>query len=306
MMTKTNNLIMECASELRPGQGDRSDDFKIVLRKTLLLAKNLSHARIESILDSKSNMVEFSNAFTAASFDPENNYEYYEQLGDVSVNKFLVWYFYKRFPFLKCTKGVKVIARLKINYCSRQSFYEIAEKLGFWKFISADETEKLSKRKDLLEDSLESFVGVTEHIFDNMYRPGIGFVVVTEILTSIFDGFHISLSYESLYDAKTRLKELYDFERNCNNSSLDLPRSFLHKNRIGNCTFTTTRNEINQMFECIVFDSILGKIGNGCGAKKNVAEQSAATQALSFLNKKNISKDPPEEYKVFRNKSGGY
>ena len=62
-----------------------------------------------------------------------------KQMGDLTINKFIVNYSYKRFPQLKCTEGVKVVARLRINYGSRQSFSEIAEKLGIWNYISAED-----------------------------------------------------------------------------------------------------------------------------------------------------------------------
>ena len=41
-------------------------------------------------------MNEYAKAFTAASANPDQNYEIFEQLGDVSANKFIVWYAYQR------------------------------------------------------------------------------------------------------------------------------------------------------------------------------------------------------------------
>ena len=59
-----------------------------------------------------------------------------EILGDVTCNKIIVWYLKNRFPFLNNTKGVKVIARLKINYVAKARFSKWALQLGFEKYIS--------------------------------------------------------------------------------------------------------------------------------------------------------------------------
>jgi hypothetical protein len=43
-----------------------------------------------------------------------------------------------------------------------------------------------------------------------IFCEGVGYAIVYTILKSIFDNMNISLKYEDLYDAKTRLKELCD------------------------------------------------------------------------------------------------
>ncbi len=50
---------------------------------------------------SDDNLKYFANAFTHPSFDEINNYEYYETLGDATLNKCMVWYFHRRFAELK-------------------------------------------------------------------------------------------------------------------------------------------------------------------------------------------------------------
>ena len=153
--------------------GSRGLDFKELI--TGLLQKGKLKAEYISLLTNEENMKEYDKAFTAASANEKSNYEIFEQIGDLTANKFIVWYAYKRFPQLNCPLGVKVVARLRINYGARQSFSEIGEKLGFWPFISASEEERGRKKKDLLEDCVESFIGVTEYLIDTMYRPGVGY-----------------------------------------------------------------------------------------------------------------------------------
>ena len=69
-----------------------------------LIVSLLERGKIKSkyikILTSEINMNLFSQTFTAASADPVKNYEIFEQLGDLSANKFIVWYAYRRFPQL--------------------------------------------------------------------------------------------------------------------------------------------------------------------------------------------------------------
>lgn len=232
------------------------------------------------------NMAIFSQAFTAVSADPDVNYEIYEQLGDVTANKFIVWYMYRRFPQLKTPLGVKVVARLRINYGARQTFNEIGDRLGFWDFISASVDDRSRKKKDLLEDCVESICGAIESIIDDDSRPGVGNAVVYNILKSIFDEIPISLKYEDLYDAKTRLKELFDF----------------HKGTIGKLQYDKTRDEGSGMFRStvrIVGGSMSRFYGIGNATKLKDAEQRAAQRLLDILATNGVNKPVPPEYAIF-------
>jgi len=93
-------------------------------------------------------MALYGKAFTHVSIHTENNYEFFEILGDATCNKAIVWYIQERFPVLRNTAGVKVIARLRINLVSKKKFSVLAEKLGFGDFISC---EKEIKERRVLE-----------------------------------------------------------------------------------------------------------------------------------------------------------
>ena len=284
--------------------GLRNDSFKNMI-KSILGKSNLKPKYIEELTNPES-MKAYDQAFTAASGDSKKNYEIFEQIGDLSINKFIVWYAYRRFPQLNCPLGVKVVARLRINYGSRQSFSEIGEKLGFWPFITADEEERTRKKKDLIEDCLESFIGCTEQILDHKYRPGVGYGIVYDILSNIFDKIDMSLSYNDLYDSKTRLKELFD----------------LHKDKLGTWAYIDTRDD--KLAQSIIYqvppgssnqphkqygagkqDIILYpraewfELGKGIAAKKTDSQQKAAEEGLKKLNRAGWIKDIPEEYKLF-------
>ena len=152
------------------------------------------------------------SAFTSDTVDMRNNYQMYEQLGDLSANKFIVMYMYKRFPRLQRSECVKIVARLRINYGTKKCFSEIARKLGFWPFITSSVETRSKKMKSLLEDVFEAFIGAVEFIINEHYNEtGMGFDIVYKILKTMFDDMDISLRHEDLYDAKTRLKEMFDF-----------------------------------------------------------------------------------------------
>ena len=164
----------------------------------------------------------YSIGLTHKSINELYNYEYYEWMGDSTANNCVCWYLTKRFPILKQPKAVKILARLKINLGSKKTFYQLSEKLGFWDFITAGKEQikkngeyitidvRQHKKKDLLEDALESFIGITQTILDQEFGMGVGFTHCYKFIESLYDELDISLAYKDLYDAKTRLKEMFD------------------------------------------------------------------------------------------------
>ena len=140
-------------------EGERGSSFKEFLKK-MLNKGNIKQKYIKTLLSDK-HIKKYSKAFTSPTYDEQNNYENYEQLGDLSINKFIVWYIYKRFPQLNCPLGVKVAARLRINYGATKSLFGIGEKLGFWDYISSSLEYRKTKKKALIEDTVEAFIGCT-------------------------------------------------------------------------------------------------------------------------------------------------
>lgn len=281
--------------------GDRGKTFKTLIKS--VLKKGKIKKNYVEILTSPESLQEYGAAFTSEQIDPNNNYQVYEQLGDLSGNKFIVWYIYRRFPQLKCAEGVKVAARLRINYGSKNSFYKIAEELGFWDFISATNDLRQRKMKPLLEDVFEAFLGVTETILDEQTMYGVGYACVYKILTAIFDDMDISLRYEDLYDAKTRLKELFD----------------IHVDNLGPLVYEETKDDLITHSVAYRYDGgryaerpdgtintkkIVGqyrkiKIGEGSAALKADAQQAAAANAIQNLAKQGYVKYAPRIYAKF-------
>lgn len=289
--------------------GPRGPEFKKLIENLLKKGK-IKPKYIKKLLSPEA-MNEYAKAFTAASANPEQNYEIFEQLGDVSANKFIVWYAYQRFPQLMCPLGVKVVARLRINYGARKSFAMIGEKLGFWPYISATEEERGHKMKDLLEDCVESFCGCTEYILDRAFMPGVGYAIVAEILKSIFDTIQISLRYEDLYDAKTRLKELFDTFKDLGTWAYiskredKLVTSHIYLVPKGVSKRPHERKFVNSLGYNDIEKTPLRQwreIGKGVAAKKSDAEQKAANNGLITLNRMGYIKPIAKEYAIFNKK----
>ena len=297
--------------------GSRGANFKLLISNLLQRGK-LKPKYIE-LLTNKSSMESYGLAFTAKSADRVDNYERFEQIGDVTANKFIVWYSYKRFPQLDCTDGVKVVARLRINYGAKESFAPLGEKLGFWDYISAEEegTERNMKyrnrhKKDLLEDTFEAFVGCTEYLLDRAFRPGVGYGIVYDILADIFNELPISLRFEDLFDAKTRLKETFDAFPNLGEwvyidsredvgeDGYTIARAVLYQAPPGTNPKPNRRKTGpgKRDFEETPAQGWI-QLGEGTSSTKGDAQQKAATQGIERLKHMGYYRDPPVEYFKF-------
>ena len=304
--------------------------------KTLLERCNLSNENIDKILNSENNgktgLELYSIGFTHKSINELYNYEYYEWMGDSTANNCVCWYLTTRFPQLKQPKAVKILARLKINLGSKKTFYQLSEKLGFWEYISSSEEQikkngeyitinvRQTKKKDLLEDTLEAFIGITQTLID--YHIGNGFSYCYNFIKSLYDEINISLSYKDLYDAKTRLKEMFDEwtteestlryfneeyglnkkiredleDKPCDRvlgnkkwSKQNIQAEYISEDEYGN-ELEFGYWKINVIYRGVVDITIKKSkpldiiIGTGQASKKDQAEQIACENAITFLN----------------------
>ena len=258
----------------------RGDEFKDLIRRVLQKGR-VKPKYIDELL-SDSNLRIYSVIFTDKTADPLNNYEYYETLGDSTANNCIVWYLSRRFPQIFGAKCVKILARLKINYVSKNTFSSISQSLNFWKFISASESERSTKMKPLLENVFEGFFGATCLILDNQFGIGTGYAICYNIIKNLYDDIPISLKYEDLFDAKTRLKELFDGEK--------------IKNTMGPLVYENVRTENVNETRIKAGGNLIGK---GVSGLKTNSEQLASEAALKYLASKSIFKSVPDEYKTF-------
>ncbi len=157
------------------------------------------------------------------------------------------------------------------------------KKLKMWEFVTADEDVKTTKMKKTLEDVFEAFFGATSIIVNSKIKSNSGYNICYNIIKSLFNETEISLKYEDLYDAKTRLKETMD----------------LHKDR-GVLKYESERIENICYVKILLIQPNRRYVflGKGSAALKPDAEQKAATYAIQVLrNKLGIYKPVPEIYK---------
>lgn len=231
------------------------------------------------VLVSVSALEMYQTAFTSKEYNPEKNYELYEFVGDSVIGEALVWYFYSVFPQLHCAAGIKTINRLKIVHASSESFSEIARSLDFLPRIKATEIELADedKTQHLLEDVLEAFVGVTKIVLTEAFGlPGVGNQIVYNFIFSIFDKKKISFAPEDLYDAKTRLKELFD-NRTENNPIFV---------KFDNPVYEEIVDVNNVMLTRLWFKKNKTVMFFGEGRTKQAREKNAAQKAIAYLKDK--------------------
>lgn len=285
--------------------GDRSVKFFNFIRH-LLNKGNLKQMYINFLTD-KDAMDMYAKAFTHPTADPDNNYEMFEKLGDATCNKAIVWYIYKKIPKLSSKpQGVMLLSRISHVLRSKDTFANIAMKLGFEEFISSGsmiikggEMKRVMhvKRNSVLEDCFEAFFGVTEYLIDFRIREGVGFAIVQDVIKAVLDETPFpSIKYEDLFDPITRLKELFDFQK------------FILKDGtvsgLGSFKYIDgTVDETRQLKSVLVeyTDKMNQKkiIATGQGAIKDTAKEYAAEVALKYFKNIGFEKKPPYDYKDF-------
>jgi dsRNA-specific ribonuclease len=165
-------------------------EFKFFIEKLLKTAGITKPEQINLLTDDYC-MHEFLRAFTSGHFSEDSlnfNYEYYEELGDLAVNKSAVWYFYRRFNFgSNKSLAVKVVSRLRNMYSTSASEAKMARSLGFWTFIRTSEEEKERSERKLLEDVFEAFVGCLEFLVDLKILEHVGYSVVYKFVTKMLE-----------------------------------------------------------------------------------------------------------------------
>lgn len=259
--------------------GTRGPKFMAMIRSTIERS-GLKKEYIDQLLDDPRSHDMYNSVFTHFSANSEKNYEWLEILGDSTLNKCVVWYISKRFPELQCPDGVKIIARLKINLISKKTFADIATRLDWWEFVTAEEEVKQTKKKKLLEDVFEAFFGATEMLIDSIVYPGSGYAICYRMVASLFNELDISLSYESLYDPITRLKEVFDYFKD-----------------IGNFQFISEKKDGHQHVTLVqVLHHQRQAIGFGIASLLDDAKQKACQRGLENLKSRGIVKPVPPYY----------
>lgn len=272
-----------------------TDEFERFIQN--LISKFRLDSKFSKVLMDPLSIKVYRKAFTHSSYSPRNNYEVFEQLGDITFNKFLVWYFHNRFTSFNSPFGVKIVARLRIKYGSKQLLADLANQFNFWDQIRLAESISAGRKLSILEDTFEAFIGATEYLIDQRLYLGLGYICCYQLLKSIFDSIPIHLSYEQLFDAKTRLKELFD----------------VHKDTLGTIAYEYSKSSSDSSSIVHIYRLIPSSSVSGTGndrdrervflamassrINKSISEQKASEEALKILSQQGFSRDIPNEYK---------
>jgi len=271
-MTTTTNVY----------NGIRGEPFEFFLKQVLSLS-NLNPKYYEVLLD-KEGIKLYTQAFTHRTADEKINYEYLEFLGDTTLNKAIAWYLSRRFSHLNCPEGVKVLTRLKINLISKRSFAMFAKQLSFWDFVSVDLDTRANKMDKTLEDVFEAFFGATEKLIDERVQVGAGYSICYGIISKLLDSRDISLKYDHLFDAKTRLKEIFDY----------------FGDKLGKLKYVTEKNDRLHTTKAILVQPHRQlTLGEGYAPLKVDSEQKASEYAIRELKRLNFVKPLSNDYKLF-------
>jgi dsRNA-specific ribonuclease len=180
------------------------------------------------------------------------------------------------------------MARLKIHLVSKETFFGFSQSLGIWPFISAMSDIRQTKMKSVLEDVFEAFIGATELLLDEKIKRGVGYSIIYNIIESLLDSVDISLQYEVLFDAKTRLKEIFDK---------------FAKQGIGKLEYNSTRDPVTGIFTVNAIRVLPNGsriiLSRGTASLNKDAEQRAAEVAIEALARAGFSKPIPPEFLKF-------
>ena len=307
--------------------GVRYHQFKKFIRSILRMSY-IANSSIERLLNYEGVMKIYNSVFTHPSADITNNYEFYEFVGDVIVNKAIVKFLVNRFPSLNKSDGVEVLTPLKQELISKRYFADLGAKLGFWKYISIDINYKKTEMKRTLEDCFEAFFGATEWMFANILRRKDSDLLCSYIIASILKNEPIPTTYETIVNPISRLKELFDTYADITKSKesymkkiedRELPlisrvqvendyvlfqkkaetvRS-VFPNGLGKLEYKVEhmKNELGMHFMYQISVTANGIVlGRGMAPLKQDAKKKAAQEGINYLKTINIEKSKPSVY----------
>jgi dsRNA-specific ribonuclease len=200
-------------------------EFIKFIRKLLKTAGRLKTSQI-NIITSEEHHATWRTVFTTKYEDPVNNYELYELFGDESLDCAFLHYLRKRFPQLtRDGMLTATVARLKINYLDVETFSNFAIQYGLADWITLPDVSSMTDNErnkylnksgelGIYEDVLEAFYGATETLIDDYILDGLSTIVLRNMTAYMFENstnVTFDLRYTTLFDPKTRLKQVMDF-----------------------------------------------------------------------------------------------
>ena len=214
--------------------------------------------KLQKKINVKFKKIEYlKKAITHKSFDPINNYEKLEFLGD----RILGFVISKKLIELYNDEKEGVLDKKLASLVNKDKCIEVAKQIGLDKFILVGnkKNKKFKVENKIISDSVEALLGAI--YYDK------GFEFTEKYILNIWNNF-IKISDITIIDAKTKLQEY----------SLKINKALpIYK-------FISTSGPNHKPIFRIAVKIKDSKFYEGLGDSKKKAEQNAAKKLLKFLN----------------------
>jgi len=199
-------------------------------------------------------------ALTHRSVSSKSNYERLEFMGDALLGVVVACYLYERFP----AEDEGRLTRLRSTLVRQDSLAAIARDLKLGEHLILGSGEMKSgghRRESILADAVEALIGA-------MYLDSADLNVVRDVVLGWYTPYLVSLApKDTLKDPKTCLQELLQAKH------LPLPEYVL----------TATQGEAHNQTFTVQCNVAGAPTTTGHGQSRRYAEQSAASELLSYL-----------------------
>jgi dsRNA-specific ribonuclease len=295
-LVKKKKVIVESIDEAKVYDIDILE-FKKFISNLLQKYGKLSAKSVDKYTNAN-NLKEFISACTHWSFDLNDNYEFFETIGDVTLNAVIVWYYVSIFPELKTMnkdRSTYLLSKLKQKGIQKEQFAEFCEQIGLSNFIRYRELHFVdgSKKSELMilkdrsmkEDVFEAFFGCLNNIVNEEEQEQIGYILVNKIMTEFLDEVglkdKLSLDPRKLEEGISMLKEIFDVLviKNNKNKSNFVVLNPEEKVQVKKYSLTLNLYLPSNDFK-LVEKSFYGE-----GIKKSTVEEELSQQALEWLEK---------------------
>jgi dsRNA-specific ribonuclease len=182
-----------------PSKADYSDKDLFKYLKELLMTF-LEEDKIPALLN-KESMKLWRRSFTHITYDPEDNYETLESVGDKVLSYTFKTMLYQRFPDITASE----LNNLDQHYMSTHLQSLMSAKMGLSNWLRVNgEVPKTSEK--IREDLYESFFGTIDTIMIKKYGLGYGVRICMKFMEKIFDiGFN-----RDIEPAKTFVFQMFE------------------------------------------------------------------------------------------------
>ncbi len=278
---KDEKIIIDNKDETPEQKQKWSDDLKNFLIK--FLGSWIESTDIITNLLNEKNFKTWKLGFTTDSYDPFDNYDVLEKLGDAIMKATFTEYIMDRFEEQIDSGKIneRGISNLVIEYTSKIRQAEISSTIGLPNHVRIN--KNLSVSVHISEDLFESLYGAIFKTGNNI-KKGLGYILAYNMTKYIFDPIDILTAY--LYDpSKTFVTQTF--------SSLGWGNSpKIIKSKINDkYTFDIYFTEAAYNYLKVQGIDVPAKIGSAVAASEAAAEKAAFSKSVENMTKYGITNE---------------